>query len=290
MFAGGQGMAGYMPGKTIPLRSIVLSMADIERIFDRLLEQVQNEPNRIIDTIAKPENKTDEEFEQDMAALRARAFRITITISGRDGEELFGDTGDLFRSPNLPHVVSAVYMTNVVAFEGEARVRPSNAFELLLDFSKPPLLDGMNPVSAPTPNNSNLRIQGENEAWIAAVSAAVLGITDRRGTRRAWLHAPFVYDFGALLLGLPAGLYIAYRLSGPIETYLGSVHGFLSAAAYLYAILVTLWGYRIFFGYTKWAFPSVEMRNPEDAASKHRGFWYLIVVGLIGQALWQLFY
>ena len=164
---------------------------------------------------------------------------------------------------------------------------PLNAFELQLDFSKPPLLDSSNLVSSPTQNLSTLTIDGDRDSWVASISDAVMGIIDNRRNKRTFLHRAFVYDFGLLLLGFPAGVYACWRLSGLIENHLGSINTFLSAAAYLYVVVAIAWAYRIFFGYTKWAFPTVELTESKDAAKKHRAFWYLLAAGILAQFLWE---
>lgn len=281
-------MAQQLAGKTIPLRAIILSWEDVKKIYERLAKEVEADGDRRVAGLPKPPGKEDEEFERERKELRERAFRVTVTVTGSEGERLFGDDATIFDSPNLPHVVASVFMTNIVAFQNTASQRPINAFELTLDFSKPPLLDSDNPVSSPTPNSSCLKIEGDSEAWVAAVSAAVVGITERHETRRKWIHRAFAYDFGLILVGLPASFFVAYRMAGPIENYLGSTHTVISGAAYVYIVLFTIWAYRFFFGYTRWAFPSVELENPNDSARKHRGFWYLIIVALIAETLWTL--
>ena len=278
-----------LPRKQIPLRSISLSWSDVIRIFERLLRHVNEQADQEIGQFVKPESQTEAQFEAYKEKTRADAFRITVTIRGRDNESLFGDDVELFHSSNLPDVISLIYMTNAVAYKGVAGIKPLNAFELQLDFSKPPLLDSSNLVSRPTQNLSHLTVDGDRDSWVASISDAVMGVIDNRRNKRTWVHRAFVYDFGLLLLGLPAGLYGCWRLSGLIENYLGSINSFLSAAGYLYVVVAIAWAYRIFFGYTKWAFPTVELIDGKDSAKKHRAFWYLIATGILAQFLWEAF-
>jgi hypothetical protein len=196
---------------------------------------------------------------------------------------------ELFNSPNLPDRIAGIYLTNVTAFQNVARVRPANSFELNLDFSKPPLLDGKNLVSSPTPNLSHFAIQGDRDAWVASISDAVMGVVQNRRNKRTWLHRAFVYDLGLLLIGLPSAIYACWKSSTLIERYLESTSSFLSVSAYVYVVLSVVWAYRLFFGYTKWAFPSVELTEAKDAARKHRAFWYLLMIGLLVNALWEIF-
>jgi len=143
-------------------------------------------------------------------------------------------------------------------------------------------------VSSPTPNSSKLTMQGDRDSWVASILDAVMGIVDNRRTKRTWIHRAFVYDIGLLLLGIPAGLYICWKLSDPIQKHIDSISAFLSTAVYIYIFLLVIWAYRIFFGYTKWAFPSVELKEGTDVAKKHRHFWWAITIAIIAQAVWAV--
>ena len=180
-------------------------------------------------------------------------------------------------------------MSNMAAYHAFAGHDPQNRFQLNLDFSKPPLIDTINPVSAPTPNVSSLSIEGDRDAWLAVIQEAVVGVIENRRNRRTWLHRALIYDYGLFFLGAPAALYACWRVSGPIERFLGSIHTFLSAAAYLYIFALVVAIYRIFFGYTKWAFPSVELDESRDSAKLHRRFWYPIAIALVGNLIWDIF-
>jgi hypothetical protein len=264
-------------------------MADVKKIFERLSRHVAEEADRRLNALEKPEDQSDQDFGRDKEQIRATAFRITVTIEGREGDSLFGDRVDLFTSPNLPENISKIFMTNIVAFENFSKSRPANNFTLHLDFSKPPLLDANTFVSSPTANVSNLTIEGERDSWIAAISEAVMTVVNSRKRRRAWLHAAFVYDFGLLIFSFPIGIYAAWRSSGFVQQVLAPISAVLSAAAYFYIMIAVAWAYRIFFGYTKWAFPTVELHTPNDSVNTHRKFWYVIVCGLLVQALWEIF-
>ncbi len=109
-------MAIELPRKRIPLRSISLSWDDVIRIFERLLKHVNEQADQEINKLVKPESQSEADFEAEKKKIRSDAFRITVTVLGRDNESLFGDDAELFRSPNLPDVVSSVYMTNAVAY------------------------------------------------------------------------------------------------------------------------------------------------------------------------------
>jgi len=260
------------PAKQIPIKAIRISLDDIRRVYDRLKIQVDAEAERILAKFVKPDDKRESDFVAEKADLKSRAFRITVTVGGRDGSSLFGDDTEIFSSPNLPDQIAYVYMTNVVAFELVANEKPVNRFSLNLDFSEPPLLDANNFVSGPTPNNSNLQVDGDNDAWVSAVHEAVDGIIRNRRTGRRLIHKAFAYDFGMFVIALPFAFWLCSKLSGPIEAWFGSLHSVISAGAYVYTFFVVLFAYRVLFGYTKWAFPTVEITNNVDHSSRHRFF------------------
>ena len=279
--------------KSVQIRSVMISMTDVKKIFDRLYKQVSEEAETTIRKLKKPENQSTEDFEKEIEEIREQAFRITITIEGKTGDNsasLFGDKSSLFDSPNLPESISTIFMTNTVAYERFTQRRPKNSFSLFLDFSKPKLLDGSTLVSSPTPNTSHLDISGDRESWIASINEAVMSTLSARGQKRGWLHVGFVYDFGLLIAAWPIGLYACWMASSQIERTLSNISSFLSAAAYLYIFIAACWAYRIFFGYTKWAFPTVELESPRSSSRTHRKFWYVIICGLIVQIIWTLFY
>jgi hypothetical protein len=95
-------MALYLPRKVIPLQSLRLSLADIKKIYGRLNGYVEEQATIEISALAKPTDKTDEQFEAQKKDIRERAFKVTVTIRGREGDELYGEDVAIFDSPNRP--------------------------------------------------------------------------------------------------------------------------------------------------------------------------------------------
>ena len=220
---------------------------------------------------------------------RQQAFRISVTIEGKNGESLFGYGTEPFDSPNLPESIRSIYLTNITAYHGVTGKNPLNGFTLSLDFSTPPLLDSANPVSDPTPNFSNLAVEGDRGTWVAPLHDAVMGVLNEKFNARRMLHAAFVYDIGLFLLGLPVALHLCWRFSERIEG-ISDIHStFVSVAVYIYMVLLMLVGYRVLFGYTKWAFPAVEMEENKGRSRTHRRVWLGIVVSLIANIAYDFF-
>lgn len=274
--------------KRIPLRALTVSMDDVKRVVERLLCHVGEEGDREAALLKRPDDQSEEEFQRAIAEERARAFRITVTVAGSDQQDLFGYGTEVFESPSMPDEITSIYLSNEAAYQGVTGRRPINRFSVTLDFSTPPLVDNNSPVSNPTPNFSNIAIEGERDAWSASIQEAAMGIFSRRGNGRKFLHAAFVYDIGLMLFALPAGLYACWRFSGFIQNHLGVYSGFLSAVAFIYIVLFCLWIYRVLYGYAKWAFPTVELVEAKSRSKRHRRFWYAIMTSLIAGLILDL--
>jgi hypothetical protein len=91
-----------------------------------------------------------------------------------------------------------------------------------------------------------------------------------------------------MALCIPLGLYTCWKLSNVVAQYFGGVHSFLSAAAYVYIFLISMWAYRALFGYAKWAFPTVELTDNPDSSRTHRGVFAAILVSIAAIAIWEI--
>lgn len=102
----------------------------------------------------------------------------------------YGYGTDPFDSPNIPDPIESVFIGNDAAFRGVAGSSPSQKFSLFLDFSLPSLQQNQNPVAEPTLNESNLKIEGERDAWLASCHDAVMGVlSGKKNSRRSYIWA-----------------------------------------------------------------------------------------------------
>lgn len=276
--------------KTILIRSITIDINDLKRIIKRLLKHVDSQGNIETSKLRPPPEQDEEEFWALVDLERQQAFRISVTIAGYSGEQLFGDGAEVLDSPNIPDKVAYVFLSNEAAYQGVTGRPPANKFYINFDFSKPPLIDNNNPVSNPTPNNSSLTIEGDQDTWISAIEEACMGVLENRDNKRSFLHKSFVYDVGLFIFGIPLALYVCWKFSGFVDETLGSKSGFLSAVAYFYIFFFVINMYRILFGYTKWAFPTVELEERRNDSKMHRKFWFGVVASLLGALIYDLFF
>ncbi|RVU37826.1 hypothetical protein EOI86_00530 [Hwanghaeella grinnelliae] len=281
-------MARVFPSKTTPISCAKLSIEDVAKIFRRLEKSVLEQGDLEISELLPQENEPSAEFEERKQKIKESAFRVTVTINGSDGSSFFGDNEALFYSESLPDEISMVYMTNKTAYNGVARIDPNNGFELTLDFSKPPLLDFRNSISSPTGNVSGLRITGDRDSWVATIHSAVMDIVDLRRTRRRLIHIGAAYDIGLAVIGFPLGFYFCRHSSPLIEKLFAESSVFLTSAAYFYLMLLTLWIHRVMFEYARWIFPTLELEKNNSNIVFHRGFWWTIIVSVLGSIAYDL--
>ncbi len=286
-----------IPSRKIRIEAKTFSLLDVKNIYKRLAIEVDSQATREINELQKPADSSEDDFKEFKKNAR-KAFRVSVVITGlndksEEEDSLWGDNEDIFDSPNMPERISSIYMSNRTAYSSFTKVEPDNNFELFLDFLKPPLIDHNNLISSPTPNASNLEIRANNNAWIGAITLAVSGILDKRRNRRSFLHRGAVYDIGLFFPVLPIAIYFCWSLSTFVEKHFGAINVFLSSIFYIYLVFLTLWGYRILFGYTRWAFPSIELNDKSGSEQNHRSFWTKlmsgIMISLIGSVLWQIF-
>ena len=280
-------MALQVTKKTTPLRGLSITVDDVRRIVEKLQRQVEEERKREVARLLENE-PNDQAHREQIEANCLQAFQINVTIYGTDGESLSGYGTELFDSPDIAEPIDSIYISNSAAFQSVTGHDPLNKFTLNLDFSTPPLVDNNNPVSNPTPNFSNLTVEGDQDAWIASIREAVIGILDKKSNRRSFMHGAFVYDIGLVLLGFPAAIYMCWRCSDFVEVKLGVLSPFISTAAYIYIVFFVLSVYRVLFGYTKWAFPTVELTDNKSGSKTHRKFWVGIVLSLLASAIYDL--
>lgn len=280
-------MALQVTKKITPLRGLSISVEDVRRIVEKVQRQVEEERKREAARLLES-GPNDQAHREQIEADCQRAFQITVMIFGRDGESLSSYGTEIFDSPDIPEPIDSIYISNSAAYQSVAGHDPLNKFVLNLDFSTPPLVDNNNPVSNPTPNFSNLTVEGDRDAWVASIQQAVIGILDKKSNRRNFMHGAFVYDIGLVLLGFPAAIYMCWRCSDFVEMNLGALSPFISTAAYIYIVFFVLSVYRVLFGYTKWAFPTVELTDNMSRSKTHRRFWVGIVLGLLASAIYDL--
>lgn len=275
-------MSGNPRNIRYPLTGYSLSLDDILRIYRILQRQVNMAAYIEVSHIRENYDGELEEISSDLEYIKNNCYNIWITVEGRNGTSYFGSDDSIFHSDDLPKDIQSIFMSSINPYKScRNGMAPRNGFDILFDFSKPPLFDWRNPVSWPTVNNSNMYITSDDLHWSAATQHSVFEVLNDCRVRRAFLHKPFVYDLGLWLFCFPVLLYLAVRMSHAAPQPFYDLHTVVRGGIYIYAFLFGVNFYRLIFGYTKWAFPPVELNKNSSRAKTHRRFWYTIVTGFI---------
>ncbi len=270
--------------ENIPVRGCVLSLDDVKQLYLELSKINRSFGETIIATLNREPDLDDEQWKDRKQLLLDDAFRLTVSVRGQRDQQLYGEDETIFSSDDLPVPVKAIYFTNVTAWQRNApNSAPPNRIEVLLDFSKPALLDPTPLVSEPTPNETSVTVNANDMTFFRAVRQVVNEKLLSKRKLYSFIHRSFAYDFGMWFLVLPLALIVATYYMG----LLLPVDGAFSAyrwAFFIYAIGLALIFYRFLLSYTKWAFPVMVLEENKDTAWKHR----VTILGIFGGILYQV--
>lgn len=267
-----------------PIKSCRLRREDLGRLYkiinDRQIEYGQFFSQSIL---AKQPNESAEDF----AARQARvlnAFVTTVNITGANNEIVSGSGEQFLASGNLPDKLLTVFFTTT-AGPNALGITPQNRATVLLDFSRPTILDFTKLPTLPTPNNSHFEISAVSEPWFTTLNTRLKELFNERRTGLYWLHQTGVYDLLLFIVGLPFSLWLAYRCSAGIEKV--NLPRILSSGLYVYLVLAGLFTYRGAFTYSRWVFPKIEVHSEASPPLRHRAVWAAIMIAVFGAAIWD---
>ena len=271
--------------ENIPVRGCLLGLDDVTQLYVELSKINRSFGKSEISKLSRDPKFNDEQWENHKKFLLDDAFRLAVAVRGQRDQILCGEDEHIFSSDHLPKPVKDIYFNNVTAWQRNApNSVPQNRIEVVLDFSKPALLDPNLLVSSPTPNNTSVTVNAEDMTYFRAVRQVVNEKLLSKRTLYSFIHRGFVYDFGMWLLVLPASLVIAtYYMD--LLLPVGGEFSMYRWAFFIYAIGMMLFFYRFLISYTKWAFPVTLLKENKDTAWRHR----VTIVGIFGVVLYQVF-
>lgn len=265
---------------SIPIRGCHLTLSKIKSAYRELDAIVKKEGERTTSLLAKPDDMSSEAFIEQISDLKVKAFLITVSIVGFDGETAYGDSEEIFDSRNLPFPIKTIYFTNSNSFKRFANGNePTNRFSVWIHFDKPPLFDPNPLVSDPTPNYSKADIHSEDVIYFRAIQNIIGNKLKSDKKIYSFIHEKFAYDTGLWLFALP---YALYWTTVYVDYFFPTSGRYVSfrVAGYIYGLGISLLVYRALSGYVKWAFPVNILEENNDNANRHR-----IVLGAIVLAL-----
>lgn len=256
--------------EAIPVRGCHLTLDHIKDVYRDLQAINRKFGEQIVATVPRNPDMTDQQWEAHKAFLLNDAFCLTTTINGLRDEQLYGESAEVFDSPNLPKPIKSIFFTNANSFKRHANGNePVNRISVFLDFGKPDLFDPNPLVSAATPNEGNVTVNAQDITYFNAVQKAV---EKRLTAHKTWygaIHRNFAYDVGMWFVALPAALYFsAFYMDQIIPT--GSKFELFRWPLFVYFVGLSLIAYRALTAYAKWAFPVNILSENKDRALKHR--------------------
>lgn len=275
----------------VQIRGCAISLPLIKSAYRAYQNVVNQEGEALLRNLIKPDDKSQDEFDNELNHYRNHAFRLTISIIGVDGVTFYGETEAAFDNPNLPNPVARVFFTNVTAFRRNANGNePKNKIEVWLDFEKRPLFDTTTIVSDPTPNGSRVLIKAEDLRFFSAMKNITIEKFISKKTWYSFIHSKLSYDYGLYTIAFPYAFYASVVITERISAAHQAFSPF-KLPAFIYLSYLFLIGYRALFGYAKWAYPVNTLKENHDTPAAHRVVIGGLLLGLLGwliKSAWSL--
>jgi len=263
--------------------SCVLKPDDLRRIY-RLLEQKAAEASdRQVATLTLQPGQTPSQLSELQSAVRV-ALALVVKVQTETGW-INATTVGLLSDDQFPEGVQRIEFDSCFLYRTRFNnLVPNNSFYLVLDFSRPPVLDLGNP---PSQNVSYANVNGLDQTWANAVYEELVSFFRPRVSKRGWLHFARSYDALVIPIGFPLSFDVVFHLDKLAKAHLLLPEA-LSVAMDVYVVLVSLFLFRITFNYARWTFPKVEIDAPrQHIAVRHRvaiATLAMIVVGALVKA------
>lgn len=268
------------------ISSLSLDKEDARKFCD-ILQERANSAAEIEVNLFQKNQQTEEQFENSKKILR-ESFELKITVSGSEGEELWGSIEEVFSSANFPEQMKSLYLDSESTLRNLHNYYPNNSFKIFLDFSKPKIFDLSFMPSHGTPNESEIEVKGYNATWVNGVFSEIKKFIDARGSSMSLVHNHSIYDVLLWILGFPLSFWVCSKLTPYIASSFGAGNSFVTSALYLYAFIATLFIFRILFHYLRWVCPLVEYRSKNNKMLYHRTLFGVLSIGWVGQFLYDI--
>ncbi len=96
------------------MRGCHVSLDDVKEVYRDLQAINRKFGEQIVATIPRKEEMTDAQWEAHKTFLLKDAFCLTTTVKGLRDERLYGETVEVFDSPNLPKPIKTIFFTNAL--------------------------------------------------------------------------------------------------------------------------------------------------------------------------------
>src|ERR1700730_3283654 len=252
-----------------PIKACRLRREDLARLY-RIINDRQIEAGEILlNQLAQQPHESPEQFQERRARV-TNAFVTTVNVTGSNNEVVSGSGEHFLASENIPDNVVTVFYTTLAGpgALGISLEVLQNRATLILDFSRPTVLDFSKLPTHATENISNFQIVAASEPWFTTLNTRLTQLFDERRTGVNWLHREGVYDLFVLTVGVPFALWLDYRFSPSIDKL--NLPSVLSSGLYVYLFFAGLFIFRSIFTYSRWVFPKIEIPSEASPPLRHR--------------------
>lgn len=105
----------------VPIRGCVFSLKHIQLAYSELDRINQRECERAIAELKKPAEQSDADWASRLADIKARAFKLTVSIiGGDDNVTKYGETSEIFDDTDLPLPIKKIFFTNENSYKNMA--------------------------------------------------------------------------------------------------------------------------------------------------------------------------
>lgn len=266
------------------ITSLTLSKDDLKTLCLKLQEKANSAAKIEIENYVRGEIE-EEQYKKDLETIN-ELFQLSITITGKNGEEITGVVNELFDLASYPKEVKYVFIDTKIKFKVR-NYNPLNGFRIFLDFTKPKIFDLNFLPSANTPNESNFEVEGYDTTWVTGVFADIGNFLNERKSNFSFFHKHSIYDLLLYLLGFPISFWICYKLSDKLDTLFQN--NFMVNASYMYVFLSSLVIFRLLFHYIRWVTPLVEYVYDGSKIGTHRTIAFGISISIVSAVIYDIF-
>jgi len=262
------------------ISSFSLDKDDMRKFCDLLQERSSSAAE--IEVTKFNRGDMDEEKYQEAIKLLRECFDLRVTVTGVNGEELYGTIDEVFDSVNFSDNVKSLYVNNDSVLRAVHNYYPLNSFQVFLDFSKPKIFDFSFMPNQGTPNESNYEVQGYDATWVNGVFSEITKFIKQRSSTLSIVHSHSIYDLLLWFLGFPFAFWACLKMSTYIEYVSTKTNIFVESALYFYCFVAVLFIFRVLFHYLRWICPLVEYKPKDSNINTHRTVLGMLLVGIIG--------
>jgi hypothetical protein len=241
------------------IRNVSLNQSDIKRLYNI----VQSRQNIILEkdkeewTRNNPNTPTTE-----LKQILERAdnlYKCAMIIFMKNGDSITTFDSTAIDNHRVNDTIERIIIDPCERFRSENKIDifPHCRIEIsLVDNSL------FNPgviVSNGTQNDSFVKITGSDVDWCSRTWGEVRLALDEKKNYRGIIHGKFFYDVALFLIFIPSLAFILYSFNAKIKIIEQSISLVVIYYIATSILFLSILGFRLFFDYIRWLFPTVEV-------------------------------